>query len=520
LKFRSAAWRALTASAVIAAAVALGGCDPEQIRLAKSMKPLSAQMMALIEQKNMAAGSQILVRLFKEEAELEIWKQDQSGRFEHLKTYPVCRWSGELGPKVKEGDRQAPEGFYTITQANLNPNSAYHLSINIGYPNEFDRAWNRSGSALMIHGDCSSRGCYAMTNEQIEEIYGLARDSFVGGQRAFQIQAYPFRMTALNMAKHRNSPHMAFWRMLKQGNDHFEVSHLQPTVNVCERRYIFDAQAPANASTALKFNAAAQCPAYAVDPDLLAAVNEKARNDDAEFAKLSKTTATVAVRTGRDGGMHPTFLAKVTRQIRNEDGTMRTVIDENAASMLGSYVNPPRDPGVPATDTNTYVASASPAAAPAPAATAIAASVPMPRPSPHTRHNAPVETANQTSTAMSLASADSKSVPVPDNPNPVSRAGSTMAKWIGLGGGDKTPAAAPPPRSPPVARPKPTPSTVAKHAPMSPTAAPSAVAAAAKKPPTASAPEARTSSAGNGLLNGATPVVSSDSFDSRFGPAR
>src|SRR5439155_1199725 len=81
---------------------------------------------------------------------------------------------------------------------------------------------------LMIHGDCSSAGCYAMTDEQIAEIYALARESFFGGQRSFQIQAYPFRMTPLNMAKHRNSPHMAFWKMLKQGNDHFEVTKREP----------------------------------------------------------------------------------------------------------------------------------------------------------------------------------------------------------------------------------------------------------------------------------------------------
>ncbi len=374
----------------------------------------------------------------------------------------------------------------------------------------------------MIHGDCSSRGCYAMTNEQIEEIYALARESFFGGQRAFQIQAYPFRMTALNMARHRNSPHMAFWRMLKQGNDHFEVSHQQPVVSVCERKYVFDAQPPANASTAPKFNSTAKCPAYSVDPDLMAAVNDKVRSDDAEFAKLSRSTATVAVRTGRDGGMHPIFLAKVTRQIRNDDGTMRTVIDENAASMLGSYVNPPRDPGVPATEANTYVASAPPAM-PAPAANAVVANVPMPRPSPRTRQNAPVEIANQPGTVMSLAAADSKPAPA-DSPNAVSRVGSTMAKWIGIGGDDKTPVAALTPKAAPVARPKSAPIANAKHAPAAPAGVPGTVAAAApRKPPAdpAAPPEVRTSNVGGGgMLNGATPVMSSDTFESRFGPAR
>ena len=131
----------------------------------------------------MPKDSPILVRIFKEESELEVWKQDTTGRFALLKVYPICRWSGDLGPKVKEGDRQAPEGFYTITPGLMNPNSNYYLAINTGFPNAFDRANDRHGAFLMIHGDCSSRGCYAMTDEQIGEIYSLARESFLGGQQ-------------------------------------------------------------------------------------------------------------------------------------------------------------------------------------------------------------------------------------------------------------------------------------------------------------------------------------------------
>ena len=123
-----------------------------------------------------------------------------AGRFQLLKVYPICRWSGDLGPKVNEGDRQAPEGFYTITPGLMNPNSNYYLAINTGFPNAFDRANDRDGTFLMIHGDCSSSGCYAMTDEQIGEIYSLARELFLGGQPSFQIQAYPFRMTPANLA--------------------------------------------------------------------------------------------------------------------------------------------------------------------------------------------------------------------------------------------------------------------------------------------------------------------------------
>ncbi|MEA2943382.1 MAG: hypothetical protein QOD09_3911, partial [Bradyrhizobium sp.] len=209
--------RALVTSVVLATGALLAGCNSDEISLANNAKanqPVPAKLVADMAAKDMDLNSPILVRMFKTEAELEVWKQTRSGQFALLKTYPICRWSGDLGPKVREGDRQAPEGFYAITPGQMNPQSAYYLSFNIGYPNAFDKALGRSGSQLMVHGDCSSRGCYAMTDEQIAEIYSLGRESFFGGQRAFQVQAYPFKMTPVNMAKHRNNPNMPFWKMI------------------------------------------------------------------------------------------------------------------------------------------------------------------------------------------------------------------------------------------------------------------------------------------------------------------
>ncbi len=87
---------------------------------AKATKELPQELLSLLRQKKMPKYSPILVRVFKEEAELEVWKQDATGRFQILKTYPICRWSGDLGPKLQEGDRQAPEGFYTITPELMN----------------------------------------------------------------------------------------------------------------------------------------------------------------------------------------------------------------------------------------------------------------------------------------------------------------------------------------------------------------------------------------------------------------
>ena len=130
------------------------------------------------------------------------------GKYALLKTYEICKWSGALGPKIKEGDRQAPEGFYTVTPAQMNPNSSYYLSFNIGYPNAYDRAYGRTGTHIMVHGACSSAGCYSMSDEDAGELFALARDAFKGGQRQFQIQAFPFRMTPENIARHRGDPNM------------------------------------------------------------------------------------------------------------------------------------------------------------------------------------------------------------------------------------------------------------------------------------------------------------------------
>src|ERR1700722_14507756 len=198
---RASLIRALLAPAAIAAALALAGCYGEdgsyQIPT-RAMKELSPEMVTVLQQKNMPKDSPILVRLFKEESELEVWKQDTTGRYELLRVYPICRWSGDIGPKVKEGDRQAPEGFYPITPGLMNPNSSYYLAINTGFPNAFDKANGRDGSFLMTHGDSSSSGCHAMTDQHGGAIYSPARDAFTGDHKAFQTQAYPFRMTPEN----------------------------------------------------------------------------------------------------------------------------------------------------------------------------------------------------------------------------------------------------------------------------------------------------------------------------------
>ncbi len=243
---------------LIAVALLLAGCGVETIHPAKL--PLSKDAMKLLGKKGMSSKAPIFVRIFKEESELEIWKQRPDGYFYHFKTYPICTWSGALGPKFKQGDRQAPEGFYSIKTYLMNPNSKYHLAFNLGYPNAYDKSRGRTGTFLMVHGKCSSAGCYAMTDALIEEIYALARDALAGGQKAFQVHAFPFRMSEKNMRRHTGHKAMAFWRTLKPGYDDFELTRIPPKIDVCERRYLVNVDFKNRRRR--KLSAKAACPRY------------------------------------------------------------------------------------------------------------------------------------------------------------------------------------------------------------------------------------------------------------------
>jgi len=220
---------------VAASAVVLVGCSQPA---GPHLNPLSEEAQALLAKKGMRQDQPIFVRVFKEESELEVWKAKDDGKFYHFKTYPVCNWSGKLGPKLKVGDKQAPEGFYRVSARQMNPASSYHLSFNMGFPNAYDRANERTGKHLMIHGNCKSMGCYAMTDALMEEIYILARESFKGGQESFEVHAYPFRMTSKNLNRHKRNKWTPFWREIKKGYDHFQKVKQPPPVKVCERRYL------------------------------------------------------------------------------------------------------------------------------------------------------------------------------------------------------------------------------------------------------------------------------------------
>ncbi|MBR0717379.1 murein L,D-transpeptidase family protein [Bradyrhizobium liaoningense] len=502
-------------SVALTASVLLAGCDSDQVSLAtnaKANQPVPPKLLAAMTEKDMDLQSPILVRLFKQEAELEVWKQTRNGQFALLKTYPICRWSGDLGPKVREGDRQAPEGFYSINPSQMNPQSAYYLSFNTGYPNAFDRALGRTGSQLMVHGDCSSRGCYAMTDEQIAEIYSLGRESFFGGQKAFQLQAYPFKMTPVNMAKHRNNPNMAFWKMIKEGYDHFEVTRQEPKVDFCERKYVFDATKTADAKRDPVFDANAKCPAYAIPDDIQQAVREKQQRDETEYAKLvSRGTPVARMNTGIDGGMNKVFAVRVPEGSTGlseapDTNSLSLLAMSKAPGTIPSTVNPPKP--------NLAVADAAPqnepvVAAPAQTNTRVAAAAPAEQQSSSSgggwfsglARKMGMGSSETTATATPTQTAAAPAAPTTAASRLKAAVGRIVPGRDASKDASKSTAAAKPPE-PKAVEAKPVETKLAQsRPPLKPSVAETAPAAASK----------------DSQLAGAAPVVSSNSFDSRFG---
>jgi murein L,D-transpeptidase YafK len=288
--------------AAAASLLALAACNDDGYlpRNSRHWVALSPEIQSKMSEAGVSRASPMLIRAYKKEGELEVWKADSQGEYKLVHTYPICRWSGQLGPKKIEGDRQVPEGFYAITPQMMNPNSSFYLSFNIGYPNQFDRSFGRTGSHIMVHGSCSSRGCFAMTDKQIADIYAMARESFAGGQQAIQMQSLPFRFTPQNLARYRADENMPFWRNLKEGADHFEVTKREPKVAACSRRYVF------NASADGVMDPQASCPALKRDEALVAAVEKKNREDEQQVAALTSSVKPIK-RIYADGDQHPSF---------------------------------------------------------------------------------------------------------------------------------------------------------------------------------------------------------------------
>jgi murein L,D-transpeptidase YafK len=184
----------------------------------------------------------IMIRIFKAESELEVWMTTNTGAYTLFATYPVCFWSGTLGPKLKEGDRQAPEGFYTVTFPQAYREGArWVVGLDLGFPNSFDRVNARTGSAILIHGGCASIGCFAVTNPVNDEIDKLVLHSIEAGQAYVPIHVFPFRMTSENFNRYDVPQWRDFWRNLKEGYDLFERTRRPPRIGVCDNSYVFDA---------------------------------------------------------------------------------------------------------------------------------------------------------------------------------------------------------------------------------------------------------------------------------------
>ncbi len=204
---------------------------------------LAPQLENEMREKKLTMGQPIFIRILKEENEVELWVK-KSLRYELFKTYTICKYSGGLGPKIKEGDQQSPEGFYDVTVTALNPWSNFHLSFNLGYPNEYDKLHKRTGGALMVHGKCASVGCFAMNDLRIEEIYTVLDAAMSNGQDRFAVHIFPFRMTWDKLARHKGSPWVPFWENLKQGYDYFQGHRTPPVVSVVEKNYAFQSPRP------------------------------------------------------------------------------------------------------------------------------------------------------------------------------------------------------------------------------------------------------------------------------------
>ena len=199
-------------------------------------------LVAELDRASFALGDQAHVRIFKRERRLELWLSGaaDNGRFRLFRNYEICNFSGTLGPKLKEGDRQAPEGFYRVAHSQLNPNSRHHLSFNLGFPNAYDRQLERTGSALMVHGGCSSVGCYAIGDENVDEVYAVVEAALSAGQAAVDVHAFPFRLTNAALTAEDGHTWAAFWRNLKDGHDLFEARRQPPQVGSCRGEYLFD----------------------------------------------------------------------------------------------------------------------------------------------------------------------------------------------------------------------------------------------------------------------------------------
>jgi murein L,D-transpeptidase YafK len=205
-------------------------------RLADLEKRVQPLLKTELQIAGLSLGAAAYLRAFKESRELELWLKTET-TWQLFRSYPIAAASGVLGPKLKEGDGQVPEGFYQITTQQLNPASNYHLAMNIGYPNAYDRYQERTGSFIMIHGSNVSIGCLAMTDPCIEEIYLILQAALRKGQPAVPTHIFPFRMTSERLQTALEDQNIAFWKTLQPAYQTFQEKRRLPEVKIIGGEY-------------------------------------------------------------------------------------------------------------------------------------------------------------------------------------------------------------------------------------------------------------------------------------------
>lgn len=154
-----------------------------------------------------------------------------------LVQYDICSTSGEPGPKRREGDRQVPEGVYHINH--FNPQSNFHLSLGISYPNKSDKILGdvKPASAIYVHGDCVTIGCLPITDDKMKELYILAVEAKNSGQVNIPVHIFPTRLTATNVASLENdwagdTKKVTFWKNLQPIFDDFESTRILKPIHI------------------------------------------------------------------------------------------------------------------------------------------------------------------------------------------------------------------------------------------------------------------------------------------------
>lgn len=180
------------------------------------------------------------IRSFKYDRQLEVWvKGSIKDPYKLFKTYKVCMQSGTMGPKRMEGDYQVPEGFYHINE--FNPNSNYHLSLGLNYPNASDRILSdslRPGNAIYIHGNCVSTGCIPISDIPMEELYIIASNVKAQGQEFIPVHVFPVRYNVkksydyLSNTIRNNASLQEFNHQIREVYDYFELKKQLPVIMV------------------------------------------------------------------------------------------------------------------------------------------------------------------------------------------------------------------------------------------------------------------------------------------------